>query len=1158
MRFAVLLSVLVGGAAPVYANTCSATGDPVAITNSFSAGALIIPMDSCYNPDQTTATPKPLNTAGSCVASSPSHSNGSATCYAKYSTANIRHPFGMLYLLAENNIPVNIILNQTKLGLADEDFHVTPPTGATAPNTVTYLAESSGVYKAVAASSGVDCGVNTVYYSGMPFVVDATYAQQALAVIQAFNAAQSGSNKDLFGDVPMHIINYPFTAPVLGILESRPKPVLIDNSPLDTFFDESGIPLTVATSTTFIQMNGTYTFNWPSSLGSNGVCTNNCATLYNSSGSNFIDVVWSSNSSKGNDHGNLANWTAMPKFLQQGGTVLAVDSGQTWESGSAGGFGGTLEQTSASDNSGPFCTGVGVKHIGLVPLISQDLSKPGPTSQYPASNRFLQVDAMNFVVHGNGGGADGTSTWDFKNSPTVTNVHGLSNGNGYVSLAGHPMVSGSQVSGNLVYLGSLNSWHGGSTNKDGGLHIMYNTLLVGNGCGTTNFTSTELTRSTAVASYSSTGTKVAEYLGTYDWYIPKSASAMGNSLYQPDPSVYPYTTGHFREYKASGSFTANSSTDYKNCSSSNTLSACNWDAATQLPKFASRNVFAVTGSSAAWTIKTVSSLTATDTTLSYISGKLDKTVSGVTSGVLGGIDWSTAAVIEALPSGLVSVGNSKTRPTIAYVGSRDGMLHAFCVSTSCYGKNAGDEIWAMITPGMKALMTSAYNGGTNMDWSKVNLGGIIRVADVKDDFEGHTGVYRTVLIVGAHDYGYVDAIDISDPDPSNINKDGFSFLWEQDGTTKSDGTTNNQPMGKTWGASFALTGSNGGAIAAVTSATCYGMGFSTAVCPTSVTPGENTYVLRMKDGLVVNVDQKLYTRTTSLFGATIPNDVPAPPTTLDADDDTFDETILVPALDGYVYRYTLKSGTAPTLASLDTSKNKQLFDASSGCTTGIACEPIGSPVTIVRNLHGTEFGALVVTGGVDWARDPIANQTYHIYDFDPESTSSGLATAFASQALPSVTPPVSSAPGSGSGVTGTAMALRGYAQMMVSGSDLYSDLTSLSIGTMSEMVQPLITPGSYGTVLRFPSVNDGSSIGTAVYAVTQGATFAGGAGATFTFSTSTGGEALFAADVSGASSKSMQSAPSSSTPSSAFAVNLSNGGTGGRTFTVQTWFDGLN
>jgi len=57
------------------------------------------------------------------------------------------------------------------------------------------------------------------------------------------------------------------------------------------------------------------------------------------------------------------------------------------------------------------------------------------------------------------------------------------------------IVSGAQTPGNLVYLGSLNSWHGGSSAKDGGLHIMYDTLIVGTGCGvpSTNV-ATELSR----------------------------------------------------------------------------------------------------------------------------------------------------------------------------------------------------------------------------------------------------------------------------------------------------------------------------------------------------------------------------------------------------------------------------------------------------------------------------------------------------------------------------------------------------------------------------------------------------------------------------------------------------------------------------------------
>jgi hypothetical protein len=544
--------------------------------------------------------------------------------------------------------------------------------------------------------------------------------------------------------------------------------------------------------------------------------------------------------------------------------------------------------------------------------------------------------------------------------------------------------------------------------------------------------------------------------------------------------------------------------------------------------------------------------------LSYISGKLDTEFAGTTIGVLGGIDYGTAAVIEGLPSGLVTAASAKTRPTIAYVGGRDGMLHAFCVepgpaSTTCYGKDPGEEIWAVILPGMKKVMDTAYNGGGTMDWSKVNVGGFIRVADVKDTWNSVTG-YRTILLVGMHDSGYIDALDISDPNPANLNTTGFSFLWENDGSAKSDNTTQ-QPMGKSWGASFALTGTiNGGAVAVVTGSSCYGSGMPGC---TGTTAGMGTYVMRLSDGKVVSTDTKTYTRKSLVFNAVIPNDVPAPPTSLDGDSDGFDEIILSPSLEGYVYKYTLKSGSAPTLATIDTTKNITIFDASgSKCTSStVACQPIGAPITIVRNTKGSELGALVVTGGADWARTTAAAQTHKLYAFDPEKTST--ATEYASRTLPSITPPVSSAPGAGSGVAGTAMALRSYAQMMVSGSDLYADVTSISVGSTAQLQQPAITPGTYGTVLRFANINDGTTISTEAYAIAQGSNFAGGAGATFTFTNASGGQSLFAADVTGASSTTMASAPSTSTPTSSYAVSQS-AGSGARNFTVQTWFDATN
>src|SRR6185312_15839728 len=346
-----------------------------------------------------------------------------------------------------------------------------------------------------------------------------------------------------------------------------------------------------------------------------------------------------------------------------------------------------------------------------------------------------------------------------------------------------------------------------------------------------------------------------------------------------------------------------------------------------------------------------------------------------TSGILGGIDWSTAAVIESR-----NVGSFTGRPTIAYVGARDGMLHAFCVtpgtgSTTCYGAAPGEEIWAIIPPGMRSKMTTAYNGGSNMDWSMVNVGGAIRVADMSDKFGGASAaVTRTILIVGMHDSGYVDALDISNPDPSNVNSDGFRFLWENDGTNVASGVTS-MPMGPTNGATLAqVTASASTGVAIVTSATCYNTGLSTTACPTSVTAGYNTYVIRLADGVIVSDEQNLYTLTSSLLSTPITNDVPPLATSLDIDGDGTDETVYVSTLEGRIRKYTLNSQgvTAPTLAAFSTSPApSNVYNANtigSGCASGVACQPIGVSPTIVRSTDGVTFDVLVATGGADWAR----------------------------------------------------------------------------------------------------------------------------------------------------------------------------------------------
>jgi hypothetical protein len=1084
------------------------TLDPTSTSTSFGPGSIIIPMDSCYNPDNP-GNDGPTNIGGSCGAG-PTH-----TCYNSYGGGNDRLPFGVIYLLAENDIPVSIILNQSKLGLADVDFSITPPTGSSTA-TVTHLTASASGYT---TDSLVTCGTNPVYYSGMPFIVESSFAAQALQVITAFNNA----NANLFTPVTFHVSNYSFSAPVLAVMASRPRPVLIDSSPLDTFFSESGITSVAASGTTFLWVSGSgssYGYSWPASLapypsgcGSAGACT----SLVDSSSNRIVDVVWTSN-----QLGNLNNWSSMGSYFQKGGTVLGLDDAVNFEAGSGGQLGGGISVNTKGAQKGPFCAAVGASS-------ANPLATAGPTSQYPASNRFLQLDDINLTIQGNGGGVDGSSGWDFGSSPAArTQV--LSNGDGNEAIAGHPMVAGVQTQGNLIYLASLNSWHGNAGNKDGGLHILYNSLLAGGGANA-SCSGAELTRSSSVANLvtlSSGSTAYAEYLGSFDWAVPSSGGALGNVLYQANPADYPYTTGHFREYKPVGTYTSSSTSNTPTCDPNDGTSPCNWDAAKKMKPFAQRKVYVGTGSFGAYSLTAASSLTGSDNT------------------------------IESR-----NIGSFTGRPTIAYVGARDGMLHAFCVapgtgSTTCYGAAAGEEIWAIIPPGVKKLMDSAYNAGGAMDWSRVNIGGAIRVADMQDKFGGSsTAVTRTILIVGMHDSGYVDALDISNPDPSNVNQDGFRFLWENDGTHVATSVTS-MPMGPTNGATVAqVNASSGTGVAIVTAATCFGQGMSTTLCPTTVTPGFNSYAIRLADGVIVSDEQKLYTLSSSLLNAPISNDPPALATTLDTDGDGTDETVYVSTLEGKIRRYTLSAQgvTVPTLAVYDSAHPaSDVYNANSigGCASGVACQPIGVSPTIVRNTTGN-FDVVVATGGADWARLPTnatytTNQSY-LTGFDATTLAQFPPSALK---LGGIQPPVSAAGGSSPGTTNLVpLSLRAYAQLTVAGSDLYANVTSISVGSMQQLLLPLVTPGTYGTVLKWTNIN--STNPTAVGSLlAAGTAFAGGAGSVLETNTTTADGEIFVPGIS-SSIRIALAGTSTSLRTAADAINKS--ASGNRPFTTVSWFD---
>lgn len=138
---------------------------------------------------------------------------------------------------------------------------------------------------------------------------------------------------------------------------------------------------------------------------------------------------------------------------------------------------------------------------------------------------------------------------------------------------------------------------------------------------------------------------------------------------------------------------------------------------------------------------------------------------------LGGVDRSTVAVI-----GASSAAGSSTRPTMAYFGAADGMVHAVCASldgticTSAHG--LGTELWAFMPAVQLPLV--AYNDQ--------RIDGSVHVADVFGDFTNNPATgsksWHTVLTFqtgysssseGGKPAAY--AIDVTDPSKPVL-------LWE--------------------------------------------------------------------------------------------------------------------------------------------------------------------------------------------------------------------------------------------------------------------------------------------------------------------------------------------------------------------------------------------
>jgi hypothetical protein len=117
------------------------------------------------------------------------------------------------------------------------------------------------------------------------------------------------------------------------------------------------------------------------------------------------------------------------------------------------------------------------------------------------------------------------------------------------------------------------------------------------------------------------------------------------------------------------------------------------------------------------------------------------------------------------------------RKKMAYVGSNDGLLHAFSLED-------GSEKWAFLPKSLQAKLNEAANGASYDMCSfsychRYLMDGSPQVADVYGYFGGDTKKWRTMLLVGQRGGGTAyTALDVTSGESFGAGTDPAKFLWE--------------------------------------------------------------------------------------------------------------------------------------------------------------------------------------------------------------------------------------------------------------------------------------------------------------------------------------------------------------------------------------------
>ncbi|MBW2734159.1 MAG: hypothetical protein JRH20_17355 [Deltaproteobacteria bacterium] len=876
------------------------------------------------------------------------------------------HAYGIAWHLLRHGIRVSWITKTTKTLPDEADFTITGPSSP-----VVHRLARSGSYDSFSAIPGPKCVPTTTHnYFGAPLVIAASDADAALQVLYqgslpddpsvTYGWGLSAPTID-FSDVEIHRTTVGFTAPVLHTSTSIPRPIALMHNTgwLDVdVLNNIGIifPLSGGTAAS---PGLVYDELTEADVVSGTVLT-----------SDRYQMLWVSNdASIAITDSNVYN--EISSFVGGGGGVLASAMAiLALECNTCAAWDCSLGCATPTQFQGA---------TGLVD-IGGGLGT-GTTPEDPA-NPVTQIGDLEYHALGDAPkGLGAESAW---NPCTYTAIK---------SGSGEPImtVRDDKSMGPVYYITGKSYDNGTADLKRAMQRTVVSLLfLTPNLLQDENPTTYELTRSTPLVIDADDDSEHVVFQGTYDWPDPVTGHYFNAS--NVAAWNFPITTGHLRAYDLTSLSTGvddfstptpitwpgptgivgagcSKLADSTTCGAN---AECTWEstAPTYCKPKPGRYVYTATGSSLLTQKQFISTVPATVTTLRPLLGMADdpktkRLIEAVRSAPLGGVDQSSPAI--AVHSADFTFDDSLKRPTVLYVGSHDGMLHAFEVKdvesqevTSSYGK----ELWSFILPDQLSKLWE----------NKTAVQGSPSVVDVYGDFLNATGKAGTdsqsewitlLTITGGAAGRAIYALDVSQPDPAKTHCPtgrastscvaGPNPLWTVDQNTSA--TT--ADIGGTRKAALGVINVAGTLEPVVVLTTNIGNA-------TGGQGGLRLYVIKATDGSVLFKKSIDYTSTLP-SGLLEPNDVPPRVMLVDRDGDKGYQTHAYFAdLEGKVWEMDLGDPTSNPVERWDAN------DILSG-TAGKCDYPIAGPMSLYRDSAG-QLNLVLATGGISWAHSDATTQ----------------------------------------------------------------------------------------------------------------------------------------------------------------------------------------